>query len=84
MIITYFARAKNEKFVAKMKFVYMAAGKPTAMATKKKKIVSKDDLRRLMREKQTTAKITGKKIEHPFAKYGFYLKLCPHIFFQDV
>ncbi|WAR18691.1 ZN830-like protein [Mya arenaria] len=40
------------------------------MATKKKKIVTKDDLRRLMKEKQTTIKGTSKRIDHPLAKYN--------------
>ena len=39
------------------------------MATsKKKKVVSQDQLRRLMREKQFSAKAAAKRIEHPFAK----------------
>lgn len=39
------------------------------MATKKKtKIVSKDDLRKLMKEKTFSIKRVSKKIEHPLAK----------------
>ncbi|XP_071161402.1 zinc finger protein 830-like [Mytilus edulis] len=41
------------------------------MATKKKqKIVSKDDLRKLMKEKTFSIKRVSKKIEHPLAKYN--------------
>ncbi|XP_069116293.1 zinc finger protein 830-like [Argopecten irradians] len=40
------------------------------MATsKKKKVVSKDDLRRLMKEKKSTV-ASAKRIEHPYAKYN--------------
>ena len=39
------------------------------MATSKKKVVTKDDLRRLMKEKQSVAKSSNKKIEHHLAKY---------------
>lgn len=38
------------------------------MATKKKKVVTKDDLRRLMKEKQTAGKLSSKKIDHALAK----------------
>ena len=38
------------------------------MASKKKKIVTKDDLRRLMKEKQFDLKYNSKKIDHPLAK----------------
>lgn len=41
------------------------------MATSKKKPISQDDLRRLMREKQSAVKSSNKKVEHPFAKYGY-------------
>ena len=51
------------------RFEYRAEDKLLAMAMSKKKIVSKDDLRRLMREKQSIAKSANKKIEHPLAKY---------------
>ncbi|KAK6999899.1 zinc finger protein 830 [Biomphalaria glabrata] len=40
------------------------------MAAVKKKVVTKDDLRRFMKEKQTVVKGTVKKIEHPLAKYN--------------
>ncbi|XP_045187444.2 zinc finger protein 830-like [Mercenaria mercenaria] len=40
------------------------------MASKKKKIVTKDDLRRLMKEKQSVSKSNTKKIDHPLAKYN--------------
>ncbi|XP_076443141.1 zinc finger protein 830-like [Babylonia areolata] len=43
----------------------MASTKP-----KKQKIVSQEQLRRLMREKQFTSKTAAKKIEHPLAKYN--------------
>ena len=39
------------------------------MATKKKqKIVSKEDLRRLMKEKTFSIKTKSKRIDHPLAK----------------
>lgn len=39
------------------------------MAAPKKKVVTKDDLRRLMKEKQSVAKESSKKVSHPLAKY---------------
>ena len=45
--------------------------KETNMASSKKKIVSQDDLRRLMREKQSSIKSNSKKIDHPLAKYVY-------------
>ncbi|KAJ8309128.1 hypothetical protein KUTeg_014002 [Tegillarca granosa] len=40
------------------------------MATRKKKPVSKDDLRRLMKETKASVKSKEKKIDHPLAKYN--------------
>ena len=41
------------------------------MASKGKKVVSKDDLRRLMKETRGTIKKDVKKIDSPLAKYPF-------------
>ncbi|KAL4238716.1 hypothetical protein ACF0H5_003423 [Mactra antiquata] len=40
------------------------------MASKKKKVVTKDDLRRLMKETQSSGKSSSRKIDHPLAKYN--------------
>ncbi|XP_052271066.1 zinc finger protein 830-like [Dreissena polymorpha] len=40
------------------------------MATKKKKTVTKDDLRRLMKETKSAVKTTKTKVDHPLAKYN--------------
>ena len=40
----------------------------------KKKVLKKDDLRRLMKEKQSSSKTSSKTIDHPLAKYPFYVE----------
>ncbi|CAG5132647.1 unnamed protein product [Candidula unifasciata] len=58
------------------------------MATAKKKVVTKDDLRRLMKEKQSTIKDSSKKVNHPLAKYNslnqLVCVLCNNIIKNDL
>jgi len=52
------------------------------MASKKKKIVSKEELRRLMKEKKTSVSTSVKKIDHPFAKYSHNFKLYHYFLYK--
>ncbi|CAL1538061.1 unnamed protein product, partial [Lymnaea stagnalis] len=58
------------------------------MAAAKKKVVTKDDLRRFMKEKQSLSKATAKRIEHPLAKYNSLNQLicivCSNVIKNDL
>ncbi|BFZ07753.1 hypothetical protein BsWGS_10792 [Bradybaena similaris] len=58
------------------------------MAAVKKKVVTKDDLRRLMKEKQSVIKDSSKKVNHPLAKYNSLNQLvcilCNNVIKNDI
>ncbi|GFO41368.1 Zinc finger protein 830-like [Plakobranchus ocellatus] len=58
------------------------------MAAPKKKTVSKDDIRRLMKEKTTVARSSTQKVDHPLAKYNSLQQLvcvlCNNVIKNDL